>query len=212
MVKNEDLLTELLNIDVFKVGNFNLKTGGASPIYIDLRHVIAYPKIARKIVGSIKSKVDELNITMDLVCGVPYTSLPTASVYSVLHDIPLIMKRKEAKSYGTMKLLEGIYKQGDRCLIIEDVVVSGSSIIETARVLRKEGLIVTDCIAVLDRNQGGKVNLPKEGIRYHPLFEVCDMFEKYCDLKEVDDALISKVKEYLSDNNYVPLNPKQCPV
>lgn len=85
-------------------------------------------------------KIQELN-NVDIICGVPYTALPIATAVSLQTGLPMVMRRKEAKDYGTKKLIEGVFKHGDKCLIVEDVVTSGSSILETVRDLQNEGKI-----------------------------------------------------------------------
>ncbi|GIX84788.1 uridine 5'-monophosphate synthase [Caerostris extrusa] len=199
------LLHRLLEIKIFQLGEFTLKSGLLSPVYIDLRGIIAYPDVVKQLAEEIYSRQKASGIVSDVICGVPYTALPIASVYSVLYQVPMIMKRKEAKDYGTKKMVEGINKKGVKCLIIEDIVTSGSSVIETAEVLKKEGLIVTDCIVILNRLQGGEENISKAGIKLHSLFTIKDIFDRYCSLNTVEKSVIENVSRFLKDNSYVPV-------
>lgn len=87
-----------------------------------------------------KDFIIEKNLEFKHLCGVPYTALPLATILSVRGNYPMLIRRKEAKSYGTKKLIEGKFNAGDVCLIIEDVVVSGSSVMDTVKDLRGEGM------------------------------------------------------------------------
>lgn len=134
------------------------------------------------------------------VCGVPYTALPLATLISVQTNIPMLIKRKEMKSYGTMKLLEGAYSPGDNCIIIEDVITSGSSILETVNVLRKEQLNVTQAVVVMDREQGAVKNLENHNIRIKSLYTVTTLMKYLLEEGKVTQKVVEDVTNYLKMN------------
>lgn len=109
----------------------------------------------------------------------------------------MLMRRKEAKGYGTKKMIEGHYKTGETCLIIEDVVTSGSSVLETVRDLEKEGLIADQAVIILDREQGGRQNLASNGVEMKSLFTMTSLMEILVKRKKIELEMANKVKEYL---------------
>jgi orotate phosphoribosyltransferase len=149
----------LYKIGVIQFGKFTLKSGQTSSLYINLRKIISYPDLLRIVA---QRMWDTMKIhSFDLVCGVPYTALPIATCFSLENHVPLIMRRKEKKEYGTKQMVEGVFTPGQQCLIIEDVITTGSSILETAREVEKSGLKVSHVIALIDREEGGKQTLEK---------------------------------------------------
>ncbi|CDW56174.1 uridine 5' monophosphate synthase [Trichuris trichiura] len=143
------LLDKFFEVGVFQFGEFTLKCGSLSPVYIDLRRLISYPELL------LWTLIQNNKLSFKRVCGVPYGAIPALSVD---HNLPMLFLRKEAKPYGTKQLVEGLYDVGDRCLVVEDVITHGTS------VLRSLGLLVTDALIILDRCQGGKKSLSQFGI------------------------------------------------
>ncbi|XP_008544087.1 uridine 5'-monophosphate synthase [Microplitis demolitor] len=192
----KELAVLLFDVDAVKFGDFVTKVGLRTPVYIDLRVIISYPKLLNRI-SSILWKLADDAEKIDQVCGVPYTALPIASLISVVSNIPMLIRRKEAKAYGTKKLIEGKFKAGDKCVIIEDVVTSGSSILETVKDLKQEGLDVTEALVIMDREQGGKKNIEKSGIKMKSLYTMTKLMEYLREADKVSQETVDGVLEYL---------------
>lgn len=172
---NQNIILALYKIGAIKLGNFTLKSGIQSPIYIDLRQIISYPDILRVISHRIWDLVRMARF--DLICGVPYTALPIATCLSLEHNIPMIMRRKEKKSYGTQQQIEGAFTHGQSCLLVEDIITSGSSLIETATDLEDAGLKIKDVVVLIDREQGGKENLQARDYTVHTAFSLAEILQ-----------------------------------
>lgn len=162
------LLEALIDIDVIKRGEFTLRSGEISPIYIDCRSIISYPPLLCAVAKILWDKVKHLK--PNLLCGVPYTALPLATALSLEQNLPMLMCRKEAKDYGTKKQIEGVFKAGQDCLIVEDVVTTGGSVLHIAELLKKQGLEVKNIAVLVDRQQGGKEALLKAGYQLHSVY------------------------------------------
>ncbi|KAI4467876.1 orotate phosphoribosyltransferase [Holotrichia oblita] len=201
-----DFAVNLFKIDAIKFGNFQTKVGMWTPVYCDLRMLVSYPKLLEDLVDIMHKKIE--SVSFDIICGVPYTALPIATVLSIKTGYPMVMRRKEAKSYGTKKLIEGNYKQGDKCIIIEDVITSGSSVLETAKDLRNEGIIITDVVVVLNREQGGEDILQQDAVKTHELFTMSQLVEILENEGCIEKSIRNKVAQYLAQNQVQLNQPK----
>ena len=191
----KELILDLYAIGAIKFGSFTLKSGLESPIYIDLRLTISYPRLMRAL--SVALHEISKDLTFDLLCGVPYAALPFATALALEGNYPMIMCRKEMKDYGTKKLIEGKYEKGQICLLIEDVVTFGTSILETAAALRKNDLVVSDVIILLDREQGGRKRLEENGIQLHALLSVFDLLKVLLEENKISEEMFHGVHAFL---------------
>lgn len=172
-MNKSELIKKLCDIEVVKYGTFTLKSGLTSSVYIDLRQIISYPKILQTVAEMTWQQV--AHRPAELICGVPYTALPIATCISIAHDIPMLMRRKEPKAHGTKKMIEGVYRAGQTCVIIEDVVTTAGSVVETINDLKAEGLIVSHVAAFLDREQGGRETLKQHGCELFSVFTLKEL-------------------------------------
>lgn len=132
-----NLVEKLKNSNCIKVGEFKLRNGEISKYYFDMKNLISYPNLLKEIGDSIWEKyIKKLPRENLIICGVPLGGLPLACYISTTYNIPMIMVRKSLKNYGTQKLIEGEYNSHNDCIIIEDVITTGSSLEETYSLLK----------------------------------------------------------------------------
>lgn len=144
----DNLIEELLKYNCIKVGNFLLKSGSSSKYYFDMKNLISYPKLLSRIGDLIYNMLNDF----DVITGIPYGGLPIATYISTKYNKPMIILRNETKNYGTEKLIEGEYSKTDRCVIIDDVITSGGSLIKAYNSLVNH-INVVDIVTIFDRQQ-----------------------------------------------------------
>ena len=191
------LAEKLYEIGAIKFGEFKLKSGKISPIYIDLRIIPSFPSVLDYVTDAYISVIEANRIEFDKIAGVPMSSIPLAAIVSYKLKAPLLYVRKEQKSYGTMKSVEGVIVKGELVLVIDDVATTGSSILEASQKLREAGAIVKDAAVLIDRQEGARENLEKNNIK---LYSFANLQEVILALRKkglIDDDTFENVVDYL---------------
>lgn len=194
----EELALKLFEIGSVKFGQFTLKSGMLSPIYIDLRLVASYPKVLKLIAGLISDITK--NLEADLVAGIPYTGIPIATAVSLETGIPMIYPRKEVKDYGTKKKIEGVYEAGQKCVVIDDLITDGASKFEVIKPFTEDGLVVKDFVVLVDREQGGKKLLENAGYNLFSVIKITELLDVLLEKGKIDQAKYDEAKGFIMAN------------
>ncbi|CAG9793108.1 unnamed protein product [Diatraea saccharalis] len=191
----EQLAVQLYDAGAVRLGDIEAKLGRRTPVYFDLRVVVSHPRIMLAVVKHLQKLASKIH--HDILCGVPYAAMPFAAVMSVNTNTPMLMKRKETKLYATKKILEGVFQKNQKCLIIEDVVTSGGSVLETVDALRAENLVVTHALVVLDREQGGASILKANGVELKALFTMTNLIKILRDAGRINDDTVDIISDHI---------------
>jgi len=197
MTLKKDIALALHEIGAIKFGEFTLKSGIKSPIYIDLRLLISYPKVLKLISQAMVEIAKDLEF--DVVAGIPYTALPISTVISVDQDWPMVYARKEVKDYGTKKKIEGVFNEGDTALVIDDLITNGESKFETVEPFEASGLKIKDFIVLVDREQGGKRLLEGKGYNLHSVIGINELLDILKEEDKLDESNYETAKAFIAE-------------
>jgi len=189
------LINGLFEVGCVKFGNFTLASGKQSPVYLDLRRLVSYPEVLDLAVEAYIDTLVKLNY--DFLAGVPYAALPIASIASSKLRQPMVYPRKEAKQHGTGQLVEGVFEQGQRAVMVEDVITSGGSLLTTRDALQSVGLVADQAVVLVDREQGGVHALAEQGMQVYPVLKFSEILAILHQEGKIDDATYKMVSEYL---------------
>ena len=172
--------TELFHIIAtrsFRRGQFTLSSGAQSEMYFNLKPTMMHPRGGHLAAAALLSIVRDEDASW--VGGLEMGAVPVIASLAALSDVEgdpvhTFFVRKKPKSHGTMELIEGLGPDetlaGQRVLIVDDVATSGSSILEAARAARSAGAKIESALVLIDREEGARENLTRDGIRLLSVF------------------------------------------
>jgi uridine monophosphate synthetase len=194
----KSLADGLLEAGCIKFGSFTLKSGLQSPIYIDLRQIISYPRLLEQIGSAYLPLLKQL--TFDRIAGLPYAAIPIATAVSLQGNYPMIYPRKEVKTYGTKAEIEGMYQAGETIVVIDDLATTGGSKFEAIEKLTGVGLVVKDVVVLVDRQSGAQESLAQAGYAMHAVLTVSQLLEYWEESGKVAEDKIEKTRKFLSQS------------
>ena len=189
------LADRLLAAGCVRFGQFTLKSGLVSPIYLDLRQLVADPALLAE-VGAAYARL-LAGLRFDRLAALPYAALPIGTAVSLQGGWPMIYPRKEAKSYGTAAEIEGAFRAGERVVIIDDLATTGGSKFEAIGKLAAAGLCIEDVVVLIDRRSGAADALAAAGYRLHAVMTLPEMLEHWARTGQVPVEQIAATRAFL---------------
>jgi orotate phosphoribosyltransferase len=180
---NHDVLIGLLAERSARRGQFVLASGRESTLYIDARLTTMSPD-GLALIGSLGlSVLQATNWVIDAVGGLTLGADPIS--YAIAYasantnkPIRAFTVRKDVKAYGTSRLIEGPFSEGDHVAVIEDVITTGGSALRAVEAIKKAGGIVSGVLALVDREEGGREALQAEGLSVIALVQASEIIER----------------------------------
>lgn len=188
----------LLEAGCIKFGEFTLKSGLQSPIYLDLRQLITHPSLLQKVGEAYLPILKRLQFQR--LAGLPYAAIPIATAVSLQGNYPMIYPRKEVKAYGTKAEIEGEFHTGEIVVVIDDLATTGGSKFEAIEKLTGAGLVVKDVVVLVDRQSGAKESLEQAGYNLHAVLTISQLLDHWEATGKVEKSRIVATREFLKQN------------
>ncbi|MEA2070683.1 MAG: orotate phosphoribosyltransferase [Asgard group archaeon] len=180
--KKEKIIHILEKTGVLQFGDFTLASGAKSKYYIDLRILPNFPKEFNQLVEIAIDYIQREIGGLEGVVGIPLAAIPFATLIAHKLQKPYYILRKKPKKHGLQKLLEGEIEEGQKILLVDDLISSGFSKIEAIKALREEGATVEDLFVFIDRTPEGVKSFEKEqNVTVHYLINAKDILARVKD-------------------------------
>jgi len=188
--------------NIIRFGNFTLASGKNSSYYVDLRLMPSYPHQFRKMIKNLQNLIVEKTGLDDFDClaSVPTGGLVVTSALAIEIVKPLIYVRSKPKEHGTTKSIEGKISAGMKVVMVDDVVTTGTSVLNGINQLKEAGLLVSDLYVIINRLEGADKALNDIGVQTHQLTDILEITDILFQEKLIDKEIFEKIKNQVSRN------------
>ena len=186
---HKDLILQLYDIGCIQFGEFVQASGATFPYYIDLRTIISHPQVFEQVLNAYTDILQDL--TFERIAGIPYGSLPTATGLGLRLNRPMIFPRKEVKAHGTRRLVEGQFREGETVVLIDDILITGKSVLEGIEKLKSVGLVVKDVVVLIDHEGEANKKLESQGYQGHAVLKFSEIAQTLYEAGRLDNEKLN---------------------
>ena len=205
MTLERKLAKELLAIQAVALrpnDYFTWTSGIKSPIYCDNRITMSYPSIRREIAAGMVEVIKEKYPAVEVIAGTATAGIPHAAWVSELLDLPMIYVRDSAKKHGKTNQIEGRVLEGQKVVIIEDLISTGLSSLKVAKALREAGAEVLGVVAIFSYElKKAQAAFEEAGVEYITLTNYPVLLEEAVSIDYIHQDDVEKLLEWLNELN-----------
>lgn len=196
--RSKELAPLLWESNCLDFGEFTLTSGKKSPYYVDLRLLPSHPEEFARATEMAAEYLKAESREFDAICAVPTGGLPFGTALAQRIKKPLTYVRKEGKSHGEGRKIEGEINQGDRVLLVDDIITTGGSVISAGKSVREAGARVEQVAVMVDRTEGAAENLEEEDFDLLKLANIGPVVEELKRSGRISNETFERVQDYLS--------------
>lgn len=197
------ILLELEAVNFRPEEPYTLTSGWASPVYIDCRKVISFPR-ARRRLAQLSAEAIYRDVgfeSVEAVAGGETAGIPYAAWIADEMALPMLYVRKKPKGFGRNAQIEGHVREGDRAVLVEDLASDGASKINFIRAMRDAGLKVNHAFVIFFYGvfPGALKTLEEMGVELHYLANWWDVLDVAEQGQYFDKKALEEVRKFLHD-------------
>jgi len=188
-----NLAEGLIKAGGLQFGTFTLPSGKESSYYVNLKGIFSYPGLYRLAVDSMTRLLSSKTSRADAICGIPMNGLALAAPLAISQKKPLVYTVTSGRTGG--RVVNGELRPGWDVVLVDDISTSGKTILSSARSIEEEGGEVKTAFVLIDRLEGAREKLAKEGIALQCLTDVLELADTLFSMeliKEEDLRSITK--------------------
>ncbi|MBL4994656.1 orotate phosphoribosyltransferase [Enterococcus xinjiangensis] len=179
---------------------FTWASGIKSPIYCDNRITMSYPKVRKEIAKGLASRIKEAFPEVQVIAGTATAGIPHAAWVAEILDLPMVYIRSKAKDHGKGNQIEGRIVEGQKMVVIEDLISTGGSVLEAAEAAKREGADILGVAAIFTYElPKGKANFEKTEIPLMTLTNYSVLIEAALEDRYINEQELTLLKEWKKD-------------
>ena len=179
---------------------FTWASGIRSPIYCDNRVTMSYPAVRKQIAQGLADLIKEKYPDAEVIAGTATAGIPHAAWIADILGLPMVYIRSKAKDHGTGRKIEGKITEGQKMVVVEDLISTGGSVIEASKAAELEGANVLGSVAIFTYELAkGTKNFADAGLAIDTLSNYSTLLEVAHETSYITEAEMDLLKDWSKD-------------